>query len=768
MEMLPPAPPPAPAYARFAAATGQQFPTYRNIMRGRVPALEINAAERFTRRWIAANVNRPDAPWSARQAEVVDGARADPALNGFGLVVAAMLALRLGRFAEAGELAERAYATDQHETFAQRVFLAAAEQSQSLRLEVDDWLEDRFCPNPFTDVEVIGSGDVYTCCAAWLPASIGSARDPARPDYWHGTRAAELRRSVLDGDFGYCSRLSCPRIAGRNLPRKAEVTDPALRAAIDSNGTAPLPPPRRVLLSYDTSCNLSCPSCRSRLITSGQREVQGLDAFYDDRIAPLLADATHIKITGSGDPFGSRHFRHVLAKLTAAPAPEPRLQLHTNGVLFDERAWQSLKLEGHVRSVWISVDATDTGTYAELRRGGSFARLLRNLEFLGRLRAGGRIGQLRLDFVVQAANFRQMPDFVDLARRIGADGVHFLMLRNWGTFTPEDYRARAVAFETHPEFPELLRILADDRFGAPGVDLGNLAPLRLLALAKAAPLPAPALHASAAEPARAIAFVGVPRTGTNYLFQCLSALDGLMVLNEVFNPRAAYGFDDYGAVMREHFSTLLQTDFHSEADQALVRHIAGHPADALAQIRAVAGRHGFSAVAFKIFPRQLPPEILGRGILGDPAVIPIFVARQMLGSYISYRKAQRTEIWRLKDTTSQKITLDPEDYRRWHHTTLDWYATAQRAIRAAGLRCDRLLYEDFTACPPVAVAARVAAMLRPFGLTLALSGSPEPTLVRQDRSEDPFDRIANGAAFRHALARAGLLQASLAPPPFPA
>ena len=63
--------------------------------------------------------------------------------------------MRQKRFKAAAELAERAYAADQHETFAQRIFLAAMEGKHDLHLEVDDWLEDRFCENPFTDVEII-------------------------------------------------------------------------------------------------------------------------------------------------------------------------------------------------------------------------------------------------------------------------------------------------------------------------------------------------------------------------------------------------------------------------------------------------------------------------------------------------------------------------------------------------------------------------------------------------------------------------------------
>ena len=67
-----------------------------------------------------------------------------------------------------------------------------------------------------------------------------------------------------------------------------------------------------------------------------------------------------------------------------------------------------------------------------------------------------------------------MPEFVEWARSIGADGVHFLMLRNWGTFTPEDYRRHNIGSPNHPEHPAFQAILEDPRLSSPFVDLGNV------------------------------------------------------------------------------------------------------------------------------------------------------------------------------------------------------------------------------------------------------------------------------------------------------
>ena len=38
-------------------------------------------------------------------------------------------------------------------------------------------------------------------------------------DVWNSSGAQEIRRSILDGDYSYCSRTLCPMIANDNLPR---------------------------------------------------------------------------------------------------------------------------------------------------------------------------------------------------------------------------------------------------------------------------------------------------------------------------------------------------------------------------------------------------------------------------------------------------------------------------------------------------------------------------------------------------------------------
>ena len=213
------------------------------------------------------------------------------------------------------------------------------------------------------------------------------------------------------------------------------------------------------------------------MITLKHDATRRLDALFEEHLLPYVDEAKSIKVTGSGDPFGSRHFRYILSRLTDGEYPLRRIQLHTNGLLANARAWTDLRLYGNVDSVWVSVDAARTETYAILRRGGSFDELIPNLRFLGDLRQRDEIGSFRLDFVVQKQNYGEIGAFVDLAQSVGADGVYFLRLRNWGHFDVDAFRAIDVCAEDHPEHDLLLDQLTDPRLTQRGVVLGSMTTL---------------------------------------------------------------------------------------------------------------------------------------------------------------------------------------------------------------------------------------------------------------------------------------------------
>ncbi len=342
-----------------------------------------------------------------------------------------------------------------------------------------------FCSKPFDWFEVTqlnGRGGTYLCCPSWLNKSVGNLQNQSVDEIWNGEKAQAIRRSILDGSFKYCDYSRCAFLQTKSGPVQSieEVTDEDLKTVINEQLTILPYGPKKIICTYDQSCNLSCPSCRETVIieTEGEQAILKIQEKLENE---ALKDADYLHITGSGDPFGSPYFRKWLQTMNREEMPNlQEIYLQTNGQLWTPRLWNTIaeNVRQLIISADIGIDAATPETYAINRRGGTFEQLLKNLEFISSLRQNGPLRFLKMSMVVQANNFREMPDFVRLGHRFGADTIYFSQLVNWGTFSEEEFHRRAVHLPTHPLHFEFAQLLKDKVFKHPHVVLGNLTEIK--------------------------------------------------------------------------------------------------------------------------------------------------------------------------------------------------------------------------------------------------------------------------------------------------
>lgn len=397
-----------------------------------------------------------------------DAMAARPAPDALGLVLGCLDALEAG---DRGRAVERARAAASR--LANDLFIQELGRRAEGRAAPD--LTGRFCRAPFHSLETAPGGDVHFCCPAWLPVPIGNLNRSSPEEIWNSPAAQAIRESIHDGSYRFCSARHCAHLSSGTLPLVSEVRHARLKADAETKAVRLERRPEKLVLAHDRSCTLSCPSCRSSVIAANAAEATRLNRMADEVVLPLARDARAVRVTASGDPFGSRHFRHILKGLTRADYPRLKLEIQTNGVLFTPAAWEAFDLSGRVSLVAVSLDASEPETYAVVRRGGSFRRLMQNLDFLAERRRAGEIGHLRIDFVVQALNFREMPSVVAIGARLGVDAVKFQMIRNWNTWTTAEFAAQDIGAQDHPEHEEFLRILARPELQAPQVHFWGMA-----------------------------------------------------------------------------------------------------------------------------------------------------------------------------------------------------------------------------------------------------------------------------------------------------
>lgn len=351
-------------------------------------------------------------------------------------------------------------------------------------MDLENQPPKRYCSKPFVHFEVVGEGAAHLCCPSWLKTSIGDLNQQSLEQIWNSEKAQAIRSSIIDGSYRYCDQEICPYLKSGRLESLEELSPP-VRAAIEEKQTKLTARPTYLLLGYDFSCNLSCPSCRSQKImvpkgSEAHRKIEEITQKIDQAfVKPATEETIVLNITGSGDPFASNVYRTYLENLDGENLSHLKIDLQTNGLLFTPKMWERMgRIQGNIRNVFVSIDAAREATYPIVRREGNWNVLMSNMKYLARLRKEKKLNLLQARFVVQKANYREMEEFARLFLKLGCDVIEFALLVDWQSWKPQVFQQQCVWDKNHPERKDFLRALSKSFLSHERIFLGNLTDLR--------------------------------------------------------------------------------------------------------------------------------------------------------------------------------------------------------------------------------------------------------------------------------------------------
>lgn len=278
-------------------------------------------------------------------------------------------------------------------------------------------------------------GRIFVClCEAWLPYSVGHVMEFDKIEQiWSSPTAVRVTQSQLQGEYEYCDTQHC------NVQQESRRLNSI-----------------QIYIGIDDSCQLACPSCRNTPVFDKdydvklpwvQRIVNWIKEIQDPRPVDVL-------IGSHGDPFASALYRKTISELAALEVPV-RFQLRTNGLLLD-RYISELNILPRLTQLEVSIDAASAETYEQVRRPGKWNALIENLEYCHQVRINQKPFFMIANFVIQQANYKEMPAFVELCRKYKMQ-PSFTVLQDWSTFV---YQDNAVHLPTHKEHHEFLKVLA--------------------------------------------------------------------------------------------------------------------------------------------------------------------------------------------------------------------------------------------------------------------------------------------------------------------
>jgi MoaA/NifB/PqqE/SkfB family radical SAM enzyme len=207
-------------------------------------------------------------------------------------------------------------------------------------------------------------------------------------------------------------------------------------------------------LAIDDSCNLSCPSCRTKKIfyKSGGEFNKRIKLI--DKVLDFLKSQKHniqVHIGSDGDPFASIVYRYFMLKTKLFQ--NLKYSVQTNGLLIKKNFHKFKHITDNLTQIGISIDGATKQTYEDLRQGGVWEKLLENLEFLKTIKTF----KIHFHFVVQQKNYHEIESFIELGLKYNADKIFLNRITDWNTLS--NFNTHAVADTTHPENKKLLERL---------------------------------------------------------------------------------------------------------------------------------------------------------------------------------------------------------------------------------------------------------------------------------------------------------------------
>ena len=301
-----------------------------------------------------------------------------------------------------------------------------------------------FCPRPFDTVLIDKNGSCYVCeCTSWLPQSIGNLNLQSLDDILMSSLRAGLQKSISDGSYRYCNNKQCSYLLDARPVRWPR--------------TPTISQIKNIRLAIDDSCNLSCPSCRTGkiFVKSGKLLEQRIRLVK--RIVEYVATQKHdinLHVGSDGDPFVSLVYRYFIKHVKFFP--HVRLSIQTNGLLIKKMYQRHEDMFKKLNVLNVSIDGASKNTYEHLRRGGSYDKIIENLEFVASIKSKYNF-KFIIHFVVQAENYEEMPAIIELAEKYSADNVWLNKINNWNTY--DNFEDKNVTNPAHKKYKEYISVL---------------------------------------------------------------------------------------------------------------------------------------------------------------------------------------------------------------------------------------------------------------------------------------------------------------------
>lgn len=329
------------------------------------------------------------------------------------------------------------------------------------------------CRVPWQTLGVNSYGDVFICISpAWVTKFVGNIL--ASDDIFNilnSSKARAIRNEILNARYFYCNFNLCAftreLAPGDFVAAPSSIQDTQPLTYIDEPDAVTIDEiPRDIIFDFDHTCNYKCPSCRTELINNNKHPIiASINQRIGERVKSMIIDRIkdqYVEIRwAGGEPFISRVYLDLMEYIAQRhPNGNVRHCIQTNGSYLKSRQHIVERILPHVKELRISFDAATADTYYKVRVNGVWDNLLENVAWvMDLIKQNNYKTRVSADFVVQKANYREIPEFKTLVNSFGITQINYQKMWNWATWPPEVFNDMNVYHPDHVEYDHVVDLL---------------------------------------------------------------------------------------------------------------------------------------------------------------------------------------------------------------------------------------------------------------------------------------------------------------------
>jgi radical SAM protein with 4Fe4S-binding SPASM domain len=205
---------------------------------------------------------------------------------------------------------------------------------------------------------------------------------------------------------------------GRDLKRKKSEALVAqnralFRQSFEEKSVVAKHSPIRIMLSVTNACNLHCAHCRDTAHLDGHSFHMRRDVI--DKTMDAARKAELLQTFGYGEPLMYPQLLAVLKDFRRTN-PSAHISFSSNGLLVTREIMEEL-IGLELGCIGISMESVNEKTYADIRRGGTFKKLVEKIDLINDTKRAFGSQKPRLDMavVVMKQNIEELPDIARFA-----------------------------------------------------------------------------------------------------------------------------------------------------------------------------------------------------------------------------------------------------------------------------------------------------------------------------------------------------------------